>query len=544
MPLLALWIADADIHTPEQWTWAVEQLIHRIEHYAEHEHKCNRRSAEFAKLLAANLHPLSRLSGFNPADSDNTWHALPTHTLRFVEVLAKLYASNFSIGEIFYLFTADDQLDGEEPFPLQEKNEALDMPLDLPDDVHKYSLQQLRTKLLAVQVSDEEVCRWTWKRIEAALRDEFGFAADDVLSFAQHFFPTILEAAGYRVETSKRLFTTHLSKEDTVAAMWNTLSEGLFQYDPDAELLEMQLPLSDEEVIEQLRHVRSLNLHEQQAVQNLYFQPRTALAAFAFLFTDFDKAQEHLIEEYTETERWAYFQRQFVLCHARSHIIAEHLAHHVASATGQECPEGVHLALLLLRELFADENKATSDWEDDSGQVPTVTWPAANGRAFAALLGLTGTGLLREFTPVGENVIWRDVGAVSGFGRERDRKNCPLPTVLPSMNLALPPEQMKFVTAHNGLAIRDADGACLGGMQGFAVKWTGALLIEKEGSYEFCAGAPTHEDERPDLEATEHDRWRVILTKGQRTWVLLNHHWPGERPEPPPVCLSSAEPMN
>ena len=51
------------------------------------------RSPEFVKLLTANLDPLSRLAGFDPGSATDSWHALPTHTLRFAEVLAKIYAS-------------------------------------------------------------------------------------------------------------------------------------------------------------------------------------------------------------------------------------------------------------------------------------------------------------------------------------------------------------------------------------------------------------------------------------------------------------------
>jgi len=46
----------------------------------------------------------SRLAGFDFFHSAATWDALPTHTLRFAEVLSKIYASNFGIGELLYLF--------------------------------------------------------------------------------------------------------------------------------------------------------------------------------------------------------------------------------------------------------------------------------------------------------------------------------------------------------------------------------------------------------------------------------------------------------
>jgi hypothetical protein len=532
--LLALWVGSA----ARKWDWAVDRLICGIEHYAQCRHKSCRRDPEFLKLLKTNFDPLSRLAGFDPDTASDTWSALPTHTLRFAEVLAKIYASNFSIGEILYLFTAEDHLDGDDPFPLQEENEALDLPLGLPDDEGEYSLWRLRHKLLEAHLSDEQISDWSWKRIEKVLRDEFGFAENKLLAFGKHFFAKTLESDGYSVSTQDRQFSTALASANTAPLMWNTPPDAPFQYDAGTQTLWTQLPLPDKEVIEQLTHIRHLNAQEREAVQDLYFQPRTLLAAFAFLFTDFTQAERNLIEERHERERWAYFQRQFALCHLRCRILAEHLASHVASATRQECPEGIHEALLLLRELFADENKALTDWEDDSGKAPQVTWtPPPNGGAFAALLGLTGTGLMREFAPDGGGAVWRDVcGPLSGFGHERNSRNCPIPTVLPAMDFVPNAAQSKFVIVLNGFAMKDANDEWLGGAQGFSVKWSGALLIEHEGRYEFSAGAPTPEGEKPDFEASEHRKWRVTLKRGQQTWILLNHQWKDE-PCPSVVCL-------
>ena len=524
--LLALWVGP----TAAKWHWAVKQLLERIERFALRRHKCDRRTPEFIKLLASNLDPLSRLAGFDPASATDNWHALPTHTLRFAEVLAKIYASNFSIGEIVYLFTADEHLDGDDPFPLQEVDEALDSPLGLPDDEPKFSLWHLRRRLLETHVADEDVEEWHWKRIEAALQNDFGFALADVLALGRHFFPVVLEHAGYQVDSASTRYFSSLPAASTSAPMWNTPADGPLQYDPLAAQLWTRLPLTDEAVIAKLTHVHSLNADEQKAVQDLYFQPRAMLAAFVLLFSDFSSAEKHLIEEREERERWSYFRKQFILCHRRCRIIAEHLSHHVAAMTGQECPEGEAPALLILRELFADENKATADWENDAGTTPPVTWtPLPEGGAFAALLGLTGTGLIAEYKPEGGAVVWREVsGPLSAFGRERDKENCPVPTVLPSMSATLTPQQMQFVSVHNGFLMKDATGAWLGGAQGLDVKWSGALLVDHEGTYEFWAGAPTPGDEKPDWEAAEHRKWRVILKRGQRTWILLSHHWPGE----------------
>jgi hypothetical protein len=525
--VLALWVGN----TASKWTWAVGHLLDRVQRYAQMRHKRGSRPPHFIKLIADNLNPLSRLAGFDPTSTTDTWHAQPTHTLRFAEILSKIYASDFSVGELLFLFTADDHLDGDDPFPLPDENEALDFPLALPDDLDEHSLWSLRRKLLAVHVSEEEAERWTWRHIESSLRHEFGYeptaSADPLLSLGQHFFPAILESCGSRVDIKERQYRVSLS--DTNAAMWNT-PDSPFRYDTSAEPNELwiRLPLKDDEVFEKLSHIRQLKGAEQDVVQNLYFAPRVDLAAFAFIFSNFGAAVEHLIQEDDEQKRWAYFRHEFARCHARCRVIAEHLAQHIAAATSQDCPDGTRLAWCLVQHLFADENRATSPWETDSGQVPAVTWqPQPNGGAFAALLGLAGTGLLGEFTPEGGNLTWREVrGPMSAFGREKNRWNIPVPTVLPSLDLKLSAAQARFAGIHNGFAMHGQNGEPLGGPQGFGVRWQGVLLVEHEGMYEFYAGAPTPDEEKPDSEAAEQRRWRVTLKRGQKTWVVLSHHWP------------------
>jgi Tc toxin complex TcA C-terminal TcB-binding domain len=525
--LLALWVGT----TASKWQWAVNQMLNGVERFAQQRRKYAHRSPEFRKILAQNLDAVSQLAGFNPAAPappiDDRWQALPTHTLRFAEVLAKIYVSNFHLDEIFYLFTAGKSAGAERPFPLPDEDEALDSPLSLPDDEHEYSLWKLRHKLLEVCLSEEEVCHWSWRKIEACLQGEFGYAAGEVLAFGRHFFPGILQSEGYSVDPEHRRYSISLDPGQTTPGMWSASPGGPFEYDPVAKALWVQLPLSDQAVIEQLERLQQLNPQERQAVQDLYFQARNTLAPFAFLFVDFAETQYHLIEEKDERERWIYFKRQFVLSHTRCRIVAEHLARHVECVTHEHRPEGAQAAFRVLQSLFADENKALTDWEADSGQPPKVTWPQPSGGAFAALLGLTGTGLLREFAPEGGTVAWRDLsGPLWSFGREENRVNCPVPTVLPS--LGFNPTAPASITIRNGLALENANGEWLGGAEGFGVNWTGALLVDREGRYEFYAGAPTPECEEPDHEAAEQNQWRITLKRGQKTWLLLNHNWPGE----------------
>jgi Tc toxin complex TcA C-terminal TcB-binding domain len=522
--LLALWVGPA----AAAWGWATRQLIERVEGHAEHRHRRRPRGPDFIKLLEANLDPLSRLAGFDPASPTDSWHATPTHTLRFAEVLAKIYASDFTVGELIYLFTAEQHLDDDDPFPLQEENDALDFPLGLPDELRELSLWRLRQEVLEAHVSEEEAEAWSWRRIEAALESEFGFAAADVLSLGQHLFPELLTRAGQTVDPTARSFATALAAAQTAPATWNVPADGPFQYDAASEQLSTRLPLSDREVIDKLTDVHDFNEAEQQAIQSLCFQPRELLARFALLFADFESAERHLIEEPGEDERFRYFRHQLLLCRHRAGIIAAHLSRHVAAATGQPAPEDHEAAALLLRTLAADENAGLTSWEADSGAMPALTWtPPPNGGALAALLGIVGTGATVEFELADGTLAWRDgASSFGGFGSVRDAENCPVPTVLPSLDATLSPEQLQLVSVHNGLLMNDATGAWLGGAQGYTARWSATVLVEHGGTYELSAVLPGHDEH---VHEDEHRSWRAVLRRGQRTNVILSHHWEGEQ---------------
>jgi hypothetical protein len=525
--LLALWVGP----TARKWAWARGRLLSHLEHDARRGHG-HSRGPEFHKLLIDNLTPLSVLAGFDPATPANTWWAAPTHTLRFAEVLGKVYTSSFGVGELLYLFTADEHLDGDDPFPLPDHTESVDVPLDCPDEEDKFSLWKLRHKLLHLQVSDEEVEEWTWPRIETVVREDFGLISpeggpDLLQALGEHFFPHHLERHGHTIGINKRHYRVPLAT--TTPAMWNTPPEGPFRFDSGTCELVTEIPLHDEAVLTKLSQIRALSADEQQAVRDLYFSPRLDLARLAFLFTNFDEAQERLIHEPDERERWHFFRHQVALCYHRSRTIADHLAAHVDNATGTDTEHGSHLAWRLLRALLADENKATTPWEDDAGKRPATGWaPPPSGGAFAALLGLVGTGLQGEFRlDDDQNIVWRELrGPTDAFGRVRNEWNAPVPTVIPPLSMELTPDQLRYAGVRNGIALANSNAERLGGVQGFTVTWRGALLIDQPGTYRFWGGAPTPEHEHPDTEHVHNRRWCVTLQRSQRSWVLLRHNWP------------------
>jgi hypothetical protein len=520
--LLALWAAPAAATTRD---WAVDELVDQIGALAQHRHGCPPRDRTFRKLLVENLDALSLLAGFDPAPgSPDRWDAQPQHTLRFAEALVKIYASGFGIGEVHALFTADPHLRGDDPFALPPDNEAADDPLSLPDDLPDHSLWALRDELRTVEVGDEDAAAVSWADVDQLLRDRFGYdppaGSDPLRSLGEHFFPGVLAAEeGVPVPPANRRWTEVLAGQRP--AMWNT-PPGPFRYDAVAGELFAELPLRDADVLAKLQRIRQLDAAEQAAVQELYFAPQAELAPFAFLFENLRDATVHLVEQPDETLRWAWFQRAVTLAQRRAAVIAEHLAAHVGGAD----PE---LAWRLLRHLHGDENVATAPWEDDAAP-PARTWTRPTGGAFAALLGLLGTGLLTEITPSGSPLVWRELsGDLAGFGAARDAGNSPVPTVVPAMALTLRQEQQEFALPRNGFAESTEDGTDLGGFQGYRARFAGVLLVEQAGDYEFRAGAP-NPDGPPDQAAAAADRrWQVTLRRGQRTWVILSHDWPDEQ---------------
>ncbi|MFM0258419.1 Tc toxin subunit A-related protein [Paraburkholderia sediminicola] len=543
MPLLALWVGSGA--KKWNWNWAKHHLLEGVEKHARSRYGCPREREEQIAHMADNLDALSRLAGFNPPTtidpSTDVWNSNPGSTLRFAEVLAKMCASEFQIGELLYLFNAEPPQYCENPFPMQDADDVLAYPLEVPEDGGHHSLWKLREELLRVEVGDDDCRDLSWSKIVNEFRHHFGYAPptgqDPLLSLGQHFFPCVLEESGFSVSGKQRQYRTALAS----TTAWNSPPGSPFQYDSSASAPELwvQLPLGDEAVAAKLGQLPQLNAAEQAAVQDLYFAPRLDLAFVAFLFPDWQSAEINLIQECDEHKRWHWFQRHFALANARRKVIAEHLAKHVAHRTGCRAEDLQSVAGLVISHLFSDENTGTP-WDADNreplGGPPSVMWtPPPAGGAIPALLGLVGTGLLGEYeisnaaaAPAGtaEQVVWRDVrGPMEAFGHERDATNSAVPTVLPPLTLSDTTNPLVAVT--NGYAVKTSDGHRLGGAEPISVKWSGVLLVEHEGEYRFHAGAPTPEGERPDFELAEKSQWRVTLQRGSKVFAVLNHEWPG-----------------
>ena len=529
-PILSLWAVHPSIPSAER-QWAETVLLDQVEDFARHRYSCPSRGHGFKRELYDNLDRLAYLTGFTDRDS---WCAKPTNTLRFVEVLSKIYASKFTIGEILFLFTTERHLQGDDPLPLPDPTEVEFDPLGSLQ-YPEHDLWSLRKKLLSVEIGDDEFEGWTWKRIVKAFQ-ELGYPRhlkpSPLRYLGEHFFPKILESEyGKYIPKEKRRFTVDLPASKTSIGMWNAPHHGPFHYNlhQEPEELWIDLPLRNADVLKFLGRTRQLNTDEIVAVRELYFAPRALLAPYASMFSNFNYAVHYLVHEPSQAQRFNFFRREFVTFYHRCQVIAEHLTGHVSAATDGVKVQNYGVAWEVLRHMFADENlpAAFQPWENDSGEAPReYFWDGLfSGTAFGALVGLIGTGLVGEFSSKG-SMLWREVGGdLTTFGEDCDAVNAPVPTILPSPTLALTPAQQQFAAIRNGFGIRDVDGDVLGGAQPFHVFWRGALLVENAGDYKFHAGSPRPGNDRPDFESAKNNRWLITLRRGQKFWTLLNHSW-------------------
>lgn len=564
--ILSLWSMKGT--KTDGFQWSVRSLIAGIEKHAIHHYKCEKRSASWNKINASHLDALAELAGF----IETKWYATPTCTIRFVEILTKLYASRFTVGEILFLFTPRKHLRDDDPFPLTEKDESLDDPLNVPEDDEKHGLWALRRKLLQVQVCDDDAERWSWPKIEATLAD-LGYRPHDELFslqfLAEHFFPDILQECGCDVSHKSRYFTTTI--RDSSPKLWQShCSPFSYQAPPAGDeeasaTLRVKLPLRGEDVLRFLRDTRQLNTQEASAVQTLYWQTRAALAPFALLFTNFNDAADYMVQEPCVRKRFAFFQKEVAAFYKRCRVISRHLHHAVHSASQSDAAEcacaaehdheciGSKTAWRVLLSLIADENKASSPWEDpiDSGAPPAeFQWgPKFSGGAFAALLGLIGTGIAGDYVGADPHIVWKELrGGLSAWGDACNDWNTPIATVLPELTLKQSDTQSSLVSFKNGFALDQETGRVLSGGEPFSVVWKGELIVEKGGCYHFAISCNAHheysnrqssfhEDEELGGHHTHdshHDHrfchcdceskkeWTMTLRRGNKTWTLLS----------------------
>ena len=99
-------------------------LLDGIAKHAECHHECERRGPEFIKLLADNLDPLSRLAGFDPATPPTPGISRPPTRCASPKSWRRSTPPTSPSARCCSSSPPDTHLDGDDPFPLQDPNEA------------------------------------------------------------------------------------------------------------------------------------------------------------------------------------------------------------------------------------------------------------------------------------------------------------------------------------------------------------------------------------------------------------------------------------
>ena len=492
------------------------------------------RGPQFIKLLIEHIEVLANLAGFrSDADDFYKWYYQFTNIIRFTQVLHRVCDSKFTVGQLQFIFTTEAQPAGDDPYPQQTKNEAIEYPFNLADNSDDFDLDSLREKLLDIHLEEAEITDWTWQKIDASLNADFGQTGTAFLDMGKQFFPEILETLGYTISNAELQFQTPLAQNDTALLMWNTGNVNPFFYIPG--FLTCKIPLKSADVIQKLQTVRQLNTQEATAVQNLFFAPRLVLSPFAAFFTNFTEALSILIETEEEQTRWAFFQKSFALFRRKCDVISQHFTEQLSESLGIAALDE-RVSRKILAHVYADDNAALSPWEDDLGVSPAVTFPnKIHAGAFTALCGLTGTGLKGTFKDVDGNVLWREIRAdMTAYGVSENLTDNPVPTVVPNLNF-IPQNSPLIGVIRNGNALTNGSPSkILGGAQGYTATYKGVLYLTETGQYTFRAGAPTGFGEIPDFEQAKHSQWQLTLKRGNKTWIVLDNDW--EAPDTPGDC--------
>jgi hypothetical protein len=525
-PLLALWATPQ----PPRFAWAVRQLVVGIARHARRRYGCARHAPEFLDHLTSELDELSRLAGFDPTSATDSWHAAPTHTLRFAEILAKLIASPFRPAELRYLFTVDPLPHGQTPFPPQDAHDALVRPLALPEHRHEHSLLALRHRLLEAEVGEEELEHWRWPRVAAELRTAFGFADADVLALGSHFFPRILERAGIHVPASATRFTEpahrHHARDMEYAAQRAV---------PIRPRLRRRRAVGD-------RAARGCGRSGQARRRPRFHRSRAdrdpgSLFPAARNARRFRPALSGFPGRRAHAGGGAFGRRALALlppqrravrasspAHRRAPAAARGRGHRYGSLARRR--RGVAAAQ---RDLCRREFAAAGPELGKPERQPT------GGELDAAERRRAGRSARPRRHRARRRVRDRREHGLARYVRRTRRLRPPArPGQLPGPDRAAgvdrdrAPEPVRLRHRAQRAPVRERLQRKARRRQSFTVTWTGALLIEREGHYEFRAGAPRGREHRPDFDAESGAAWRVTLQRGSRSWVLSSRAWPAQ----------------
>ncbi|MER8595739.1 hypothetical protein NKH33_30040 [Mesorhizobium sp. M1182] len=480
--VLPLWLpAPGGVEDPLT-TQAKKDLADVIQERAD----CLRKEPKSSRLLSDHFDDIADLTSLRADPGNDSYPAFlqPTHTLRFVEVCFKLAHSEFSVGEVSFLYlNRHPGTPEDDPFRVEDDAAILEQQPFADEFSGAIDASMLRLQRLLRGASYASILsafpdgkaadgQPSWSRANGdrkTLESRFGFAEADLLRLDRAFAPArqpgglwpVPSGTGGLVQTWEKLADclTRLGYAD-LAALHDllTLDSPPFTsdlpeprvtrfttppagkkydfrppltYDAAAGKLAIDGLLTPEEILAEVTRYRksdgtdlgACSDDEVRAIRDLYEQPRRTLARFVLILPDQREAARRLLTPKTAAERMKVFVRYYFIFLRQYFVTADHLASHVLQ---REPMSGADDELDALSAtalyLLLHHIEADENWKDNTGAFHYPDNP--NARAIAGILGLRGTGIWSEFLSFKPSGDYTDV-----FGQRYDKYVARVPGV-------------------------------------------------------------------------------------------------------------------
>ncbi|MCX5578925.1 neuraminidase-like domain-containing protein [Kaistia terrae] len=379
--------------------------------------------------------------------------SLPTLTLRFVETCFKIAHSEFSVGELVFLYL-NRHLPSDDPFFVAADADARAQPFadahPLADgaDASLLRLQKLIRGAAYGSITKDHrpdglldrkpVWGGAGDDRRDFLKNKLGYDDPDLNRLDRVFrsidrLPSIwtsgdpattwtalaasLDKLGYGKRDIEEL--KHIVAGDdspTFSASLTNLTGRVlvtgvadfdvpFSYDAGKKELVAAKILDSEDILSEVTRLRSVDKtaplgpcdpDEVAALRDLYEQPRRTLTRFALILPDQREAARRILTPEKAADRLEIVVRYFYVFYRQHLVVADHLAAHVL---GREPKAGSDPELDQLSEvarfLLVQRIEAEENWKDNTG---TFNYPnGPNGKSIAGILGLRGTGIRTTF---------------------------------------------------------------------------------------------------------------------------------------------------
>ncbi|TPQ42372.1 hypothetical protein C2U70_01555 [Bradyrhizobium guangdongense] len=457
--VLPLWLpAAGGVDTP-----VAEQAKKDLAAVVQERANCFRKEPKKRILHAEEFGEIEDLTSLRSDGGNDNYPAFlrPTHTLRFVEVCFKVAHSDFSVGELSFLYLNRHLTTFEDdPFRVEAvENKIRENPFaDKFSDCTDASMLRLQRLLrgaaygsmISTRPDASDGHKPTWDQNDgekSRLKGKFALSDDDFSRLDRVFAadrqpgglwrpnPTNddlnklwlrlaeeLTALGYSdldalkslLTEDKPKFTTDLLETDVTRYTQKAGQpkkydfSAVFAFDPAANKLSCTGLLDPVDILTEATRLRKTDTTdttlfpacspgEVTAIRDLFEQPRRTLAKFSLILPDQREAARRLLRPKKATYRMNLFVRYFFVFFRQHLVVADHLAAHVLQREPGKNPD-VELDNLSTTARYLLLHHIEADENWKDNSGAFQYLANPNAKAIAGILGLRGTGIWTTFS--------------------------------------------------------------------------------------------------------------------------------------------------